>query len=100
MLPLIVADVHMAFHKDPDDDEASSFEFGLRRQLIYFRALISARRLKKYETVEARIAHEKFLIRVQHWILLPASSVHLPSLGITGANVCQHITAYALLKDR
>lgn len=44
------------------------------------------------------MAHGKFLVRVKYWIVLPANSVHLPSLAITGANVCQHIYGLRLVK--
>jgi hypothetical protein len=49
-------------------------------------------RCGSYEIVEARIAHEKFLVRVQKWIVLRADEVQLPREAIRKAHVCEHFS--------
>jgi len=51
-----------------------------------------------HKIVEARIAGGKFLVRVQYWVVLPASAVHLTSSATIGAHVCEHIHGLRTVK--
>jgi hypothetical protein len=63
-----------------------------RKQLNWFSLTIASwetgGRFYSYETMEARIAHGRFLMRGQYWILLSAGEVELSFAALLGADVC------------